>query len=315
MRRTSTIIVFIVVPIYVLSVFVAEVVAPTHTEITPPDTFAITFVGDMMFDRYVRERAEVHGYDAILQGVLPTFARSDIVIGNLEGPITTFTPVSDWREGGPDHYRFTFATTVAETLHNAGFGAVTLANNHIYNFGVEGYSQTTNWLNAFNVGYFGAPHDAYRPWRYASGTVPFVVYAFDSWYARDTDKLTTRIREESNDAFVVVYAHWGDEYEPDPNYGQKELAHSFVDAGADFVVGSHPHVVQTKEQYKGAWIYYSLGNFVFDQYFSDAVQCGAGVTLDFTPQGTYTVEEFFITLNRDGTTETSTCMETVPLEQ
>lgn len=314
MKHASSIVVFIIVPVYVLSVFVAEVFAPTHASPVDTEPFTVTFVGDMMFDRYVREKADMLGYSAILKDVQDTLLESDVVIGNLEGPISTFTPVSDWREGGPDHYRFTFATTVAETLYDSGFSAVTLANNHILNFGDDGYMQSMYWLDTFNVGYFGAPDEPYKPWRYASGTVPVVVYAFDSWYARDVDILTEKIALEDPRTFVVVYAHWGDEYEVVPNQGQRQLARRFIDAGADFVVGTHPHVVQTKEQYKGAWIYYSLGNFVFDQYFNEQVRCGALITLSIEPDTSYTTDDAFIELARDGTTERSACKEQVPLE-
>jgi poly-gamma-glutamate synthesis protein (capsule biosynthesis protein) len=104
-----------------------------------------------------------------------------------------------------------------------------------------------------------------------------------------------------------VYAHWGDEYEKKPNSGQREFAHRLVDAGADLVIGSHPHVVQTKELYNDKWIYYSLGNFVFDQYFNDSVRCGAVVTVSLNPDLSYTTEEYFVELVRDGTTKRSDC--------
>lgn len=316
MRHISTGLIVAGIPLYVLFAFVADVFAPTNVPDSPPEeTLRISFVGDMMFDRYVRAKATKHGYDAVMRNTAPLFEETTILIGNLEGPITDFPPVSDWKDTGPNHYRFTFATTVAETLHNTGFSAVSLANNHILNFGDVGFEQTKHWLTEHKVGYFGGHDTLYEPWRYASGSVSVAVFAFDPWYARDAEELSHRISLESDNSFVVVYAHWGDEYEPTPNGGQKELAKQFVDAGADVVVGSHPHVVQTKEEYKGKWVYYSLGNFVFDQYFNDAVQCGAVITLTVEKDGRYDVAERFITLARDGTTEIGSCMEHVPLEK
>jgi poly-gamma-glutamate synthesis protein (capsule biosynthesis protein) len=84
--------------------------------------------------------------------------------------------------------------------------------------------------------------------------------------------------KEEADA-VIVYPHWGPEYELFPSSNQVLLARQFIDAGADIVLGAHPHVVQPIEVYKGKLIVYSLGNFVFDQQFSNAVKNGLGVGL------------------------------------
>lgn len=312
----STIAMAICIPLYVFGVFVAEVLAPAHNNNYPQEnTFTtLTFVGDMMFDRYIRERASSRGYDAIFSNVSEVLQGSDVIVGNLEGPITTFTSVSDYRDTGPNHYTFTFATSVAKSLQTNGFNAIFLANNHIFNFGKEGYTQTKKWLTENNIGYFGAPDEAYMPLRFASGTINIALFAFDTWYARDVEKLTTAIQKEPNDVFVVVYAHWGDEYEQSPNAGQKKFAYAFIDSGADFVVGSHPHVIQTKERYKEKWIYYSLGNFVFDQYFNNEVTCGAVVKVHVDKHLSYEITESFVTLQRDGTTKTSNCIEFVKEE-
>ncbi|KKS30569.1 MAG: hypothetical protein UU89_C0006G0008 [Parcubacteria group bacterium GW2011_GWC2_42_11] len=315
-RSLTAFIILIGIPVYVLCVFVSEVFAPEMEVVQDDHTVArVTFVGDMMFDRYIRESGHARGYDSIFTDVLPMLGKSDVLVGNLEGPITSLTPVSDWRDGGPDHYRFTFATTVADTIAHTGFDAVSLGNNHIFNFGEEGVAQTKTWLAQNNLGYFGAPDEVYVPWRYASSSPTMVIYAFDTWHSRDVVRLTERIAGESEDVFVVVYAHWGNEYEITPTSGQRELAHRFIDAGADFVVGSHPHVIQTKEMFQGKWIYYSLGNFVFDQYFSPKVQCGAIVNLTIQEDLTYTVEEGFVELARDGTTKMGDCTVSVPLDE
>ena len=77
----------------------------------------------------------------------------------------------------------------------------------------------------------------------------------------------------------IVYIHWGDEYEPVHNLEQEQLAKRLIDLGADAIIGHHPHVIQDIGLYKGAPIFYSLGNFIFDQYFSDEVQVGLAVEL------------------------------------
>jgi gamma-polyglutamate biosynthesis protein CapA len=314
MKHTPTLLVLVLVPMYVLGVFVADVLAPEEIEQTDGSTVTLTFVGDMMFDRYIRERAVLQGYDAVLAEALPLFESSDVLIGNLEGPITNFASVSDWREGGSNHYKFTFATTVAQVLADVGFSAVSLANNHALNFGEEGIEQTKNWLASSSVGYFGSPSEPYEPWRTTVHNKDIAVYAFDTWYARDADELVTRIQAEDENTFVVVYAHWGDEYERNPNSGQRDLAHRFIDAGADFIAGAHPHVIQTKEQYNSKWIYYSLGNFVFDQYFDEYVECGSVVSVVVKENNSYTVKEKFVEMVGNGTTRQRTCNAEVRLQ-
>jgi poly-gamma-glutamate synthesis protein (capsule biosynthesis protein) len=81
----------------------------------------------------------------------------------------------------------------------------------------------------------------------------------------------------------IAFVHWGTEYEPLHSAFQEDLAKILIDAGAEVVIGHHPHVVQDIALYKGKPIFYSLGNFIFDQYFSEAVQ--DGLMVDFTPEG------------------------------
>jgi len=283
---------------------------PQHS--TGIEPTVVSFVGDMMWDRYIRAQADSNGYNAILKPVSDMFASSSYIISNLEGPITSYAPVADYRVQDQNHYRFTFATTVAKTLADFGFGAVTLANNHIMDFGESGVAQTTGRLLENGVGYAGAPDDPYTPWHADGGSVPLVLYAYDDWYANDVGELEKRLRAESQDVFVVVFSHWGDDYEQEPNASQETVARRFVDAGADLVIGSHTHVIGKKEQYKGVWIYYSLGNFVFDQYFSEAVRCGAVLHVTLVPGHSPVLTESFIELASDGTTKPSACATVVP---
>jgi poly-gamma-glutamate synthesis protein (capsule biosynthesis protein) len=90
----------------------------------------------------------------------------------------------------------------------------------------------------------------------------------------DTQKLAEELALFSEDVFVVVFLHWGNEYETLHTKSQEDFAHFFIDSGVDLVVGAHPHVVQDVETYNGKRIYYSLGNFVFDQYWNEEVQTG-----------------------------------------
>jgi poly-gamma-glutamate synthesis protein (capsule biosynthesis protein) len=308
----ASLIALILIPLYVVIVMFLHMLTPPPV-VTAVDAAELVFVGDMMFDRYIRERAEISGYTSVLAKTKTLYSDADLLIGNLEGPITSFEPVADWRRGGAQHYTFTFATTVATSLAQDGFDAVLLSNNHTLDFGTDGANQTLELLAEAGIGYAGAPQAVYTPWRSTLNGVPVALFAYSTRFTDDTDELVGRIRGVPADTFVVVYAHWGDEYESIPNRGQRDLARRFIDAGAHLVVGAHPHVVQSKEQYNGAWIYYSLGNYVFDQYFSDAVRCGLVLSVDVAPDLTYTTSESFVELARDGTTVPSTCMDTVPV--
>jgi len=87
-----------------------------------------------------------------------------------------------------------------------------------------------------------------------------------------------------------------------PSERTKELAHEFIDNGADLVIGSHPHVIQTKEVYKGKAIYYSLGNFIFDQYFSPYTQKGLAVEVELGSQGSLDLKEYTVEMKNSGQT-------------
>lgn len=217
----------------------------------------LAFVGDIMLDRYIRAMAETKGYDFIFASTTPLWGDSDIVIGNLEGPITKHASKSrDTVTGVPDNYVFTFAPESSEALSRAGIRVVSLANNHILNFGHEGLATTKAILRANGIDYFGNPSaDEMSLLKELHGrTIAFI--PFNQFIMPDEKRTQRSIIEASRRAnFVVVFAHWGEEYWENPNATQIKLAHAFVDAGADLVVGAHPHVLQKKELYKGKTIY------------------------------------------------------------
>jgi poly-gamma-glutamate synthesis protein (capsule biosynthesis protein) len=100
-----------------------------------------------------------------------------------------------------------------------------------------------------------------------------------------------------------MYTHWGREYMTEPDNGEITLAHEFIDSGVDLVIGSHPHVVQTKEEYNGKIIYYSLGNFVFDQYFDPNTREGLAVEVTIDPNDKSIIaKDFPIMLGSSGQT-------------
>jgi len=121
---------------------------------------------------------------------------------------------------------------------------------------------------------------------YKEGNILFIgahlVYG-NSTCIKEILKNVKRIKRENPNIYIIVTPHWGTEYTPLPNKFQRNTAHAFIDAGVDAIIGHHPHVVQAVEEYKGKPIFYSLGNFVFDMYFSKEVQQELAVGVEYHP--------------------------------
>jgi gamma-polyglutamate biosynthesis protein CapA len=255
------------------------------------ETITMLFTGDIMLGRYIAVLREERGGDfpfTYMPEVISTVASNlgvqelDLVIGNLEGPITDSTYINPGTS-----MIFNFQPEVADLLKKVGFTTLDMANNHVFNMGRQGLDQTYTYLSAVDLEGFGHPDTP-------NGDYSTTIYEFDTKTIgflglNDTDfnldeELTlakiTQLDQEVD--FLVVGIHWGIEYEKTARSSITELAHSFVDSGADMVWGHHPHVIQNWELYNGAPIYYSLGNFVFDQYWSAATQEGlvVGLRLD-----------------------------------
>lgn len=270
----------------------------------------IMFGGDMMFDRSVREAMKREGDDHVFSCIREVLLDNDLVVANLEGPVTPYTSMSVGSVvGSPENVTFTFPTSTVSLLYRHNIRLVNLGNNHIMNFGRDGLRQTKSWLRVGGVEFFGDP-DAQERDRVARkdiGDIPFSFVNWSDWTSDKTDHTVAQVREEADAGrIVVVYTHWGDEY-AEPTARMRQLAHLFVDAGAEIVIGSHPHIVQEREVYKGKYIYYSLGNFVFDQYWDDAVRTGLLLRVTFTEKGVEGVEEIPTYLVRDR----RTCLKNV----
>lgn len=234
----------------------------------------LIFAGDLMFDRYIREVVQKKGYGYILQEIKPFLKNRDMVAVNLEGPITTFPSDSIGTVvGDPGHYTFTSDPSTAEALFDANIKLVNLANNHILNFGNAGLEQTQKYLENKGIEYFGTIGKPYTVVNFETYKIGFVGYnQFDPKSRGLAFESIEKIKDQVDQ--IILYTHWGNEYEKTANTSIQNLAHQFLDAGADLIIGSHPHVVQQKEIYNGKTIYYSLGNFVMDQYFKKEVKNG-----------------------------------------
>ncbi len=247
------------------------------------EVIAILFTGDIMLDRYVETLMDASGGDfpfTYMPEIITTLEEKlgvnklDLVIGNLEGPITNST----YQNNGSDMI-FNFEPSVIDLLKRAGFTTFTMANNHTFDMGKTGPQQTHDYLAAAGIDSFGHPDTpnglySFISYDFAGTTVGFLGLN-DAVIRLDTDAAIAKIKEvDPLVDYLVIAVHWGWEYEPTARESVVNKAHAFVDAGADFIWGHHPHVVQNNETYNGVPIYYSVGNFVFDQYFSDEVREG-----------------------------------------
>ena len=246
----------------------------------------LLFVGDIMCDRHIRDFSEKFGNDYILTLSKEKLAKYDDVIGNLEGPITEKPSVSQKSAmGEKNNFIFTCDPSWAETLEKNNIQTVNLGNNHILNFGAEGLRETENSLEKAQVNFFGAPEELDKHFlikNIKNRKIAFVTFnQFEANGFLKTQKAIEEVKTFQPEA-IILYAHWDKEYEKTPTEKTVTLAHNFIDEGVDLIIGTHPHVVQEQEEYKAKKIYYSLGNFIFDQYFSPETQGGLAVEVKIT---------------------------------
>lgn len=244
-----------------------------------PEVVRLGFVGDILLASSVENLMRRNGFDYPYAKALPYLQAPDLLVGNLENPITTGgVPAEDKKyvfKGHPD---------LVPSLKEAGFDVVSLANNHTLDQGVEGLLDTIRHLDEAGIPNMGAGNndtEAFAPvvleangFKVAyfglSRVVPWVSWKADKNVAGvaetyDSRRAVAAIQQArvEND-LIVVYAHWGEELSEVPRSIETTLAREYIDAGADLVVGAHPHVLQGIELYKGKWIAYSLGNFIFN---------------------------------------------------
>ena len=262
------------------------IVAQTSDLSLKKKTTTIAVVGDIMLGRYVAKLMNQYGENYPFENIQSPLKAVDAVIGNLEGPITSST-----LESSSTPMQFSFAPKVARVLAENNFKILSLANNHSYNSGEDGFLDTQKNLENYSMTPVGNPYSAdgkYASIKFINGK-KFAFIAFDNTNPRFSSStalnLITSIKKDQSDAFLITLIHWGDEYKLTENQEQQLLAHNFIDAGADMIVGTHPHVVEGIEKYKNKLIFYSLGNFIFDQYFSEDTQNELMIKLQFSDSG------------------------------
>jgi hypothetical protein len=254
--------------------------APKPIEVAT--TLEMTFVGDIIFGRY-----RASGYDPIPENDFQVFDEikpklvSDVLVGNLETPLVRDLPM-DSPIGSK--FRFGASPEHAKHLQSAGFTAVSLANNHWYDQRIKGIDETPPILRELGIVPLGAAlreGPVFRAETVEKNGWKIAFVAFTTRtnapvreggpvlpYLETSDIKTTvapvvKAAREGHD-LVIAFVHWGDEYADGPNITQVKAAHSLIDAGADMVIGHHPHVLQGVERYGKGLIAYSLGNFLFE---------------------------------------------------
>ncbi|MBD3156393.1 hypothetical protein GF369_01055 [Candidatus Peregrinibacteria bacterium] len=233
--------------------------------------------GDMMLDRHVRSLMDTHGHAYPFEKIQSDLDGIDFVFTNFEGPIKEIEVPTQ------KSISFNFKPDVVWPVKNAGITIVSIANNHSLDQGWAGRDDTMKFLDEAGIHYFGHPKNSAEENVYigqiGDKTIAFVGFD-DTIFRIDPVHAEAMIEElQSITDYIIVSVHWGREYVHQPTERKQMLGHTFIDAGADVVLGHHPHVVQTMEIYDGKPIFYSLGNFIFDQYFSQDTQEGLGVAM------------------------------------
>ncbi|MDQ3076014.1 MAG: CapA family protein [bacterium] len=287
-------------------------------ELREPDFVTMSFLGDIMLDRGVRSSVNKNfaGDYSSLFDKLEILKKSDIVFANLEGP------ASDKGEDMRNLYSFRMDPSVIPALKGAGISILSVANNHVGDWGRNAYVDTLARLKENEILYTGGgtKFEAENPTIIEKNGIKIGFLGFSdvgpNWMEA-RNKITDQgpIEEQglllaNNPRFdeivanaskqvdhLVVSFHFGDEYKTKNNSRQQFLAHKAVDAGAKIVIGHHPHVVQNTEIYKNSFIAYSLGNSIFDQKFSVATMEGMLLNLKIQKDGTMSVQKNTVKLN------------------
>jgi len=231
-------------------------------------TITLAFVGDISLGREINWQINQQKNPNLpFEKTKDIISSADLAIGNLESPLYDNCPL---RRSG---MKFCGDIKNARGLSFAGFDLMNLSNNHIANYGNQGIKTTKASLEQNQIGYFGLNQPNFK----TINNLNLGFLGFDDVSSRIDEPQTISqikaVRQKSD--FVIVNFHWGTEYQSQANQRQKNLAKTAIDSGADLIIGHHPHVLQPIEKYKGKLILYSLGNFVFDQMWSEETRIGA----------------------------------------
>lgn len=251
-----------------------------ETEESPAETdTTLIFAGDVLLRSYFREHYPLEGIGCAISADLQSeFVAADVAMVNQEFPFSARgVPMED------KQYTFRIDPSYVTVFNELGIDIVTLANNHVLDYGKEALLDTFATLDEAGIRYAGAGESKERAEELqifeaggktigilaASRVIPVVEWNVENdvpgvFTTYDGTALCEAIKEAKQTCdFVAVYVHWGVEYQEYPEEYQRTLAKQYIDSGADFVVGTHTHCLQGIAYYKGKPIFYGLGNFGF----------------------------------------------------
>ncbi len=257
-----------------------EAPPPTPTAVIAPSsdkTITLAFTGDIMMADSAAYKLKTEGPDSFFTYTAPLLKQADIAMGNLEGPLGL-----KGKKVKGKKYTFLVAPSCALGLAHAGYKLLTLANNHTMDYGPMALQSTIAALESQKLQHTGAGMnnaEARQPaWFDLKGrkvavlaysnTIPAKYWATDKRpgcapaYADEMREDIKAARDKGAN-LVIVCCHWGQEKKTTLRYYQPQLAHMAIEAGADAVVGHHPHIWQGLEVYQGKPIAYAIGNFCF----------------------------------------------------
>lgn len=244
---------------------------------SPPIVICAT--GDLMLGSWTQDVIKDSGYAYPFRQIDAIFQNADIVFSNLEAPFGETGEVFPQKT-----YTFQVGPDLINVLMAGKINLVSLANNHIMDYGVESLIETMNLLKKHNISFAGAGLNITQAREPAfleirGEKVAFLSYSLtfpEEFWATDSSAGTcfpshTFVYEDirrlkTKTDLLIISCHWSEELLDKPKQYQIELAHRMIDAGADIILGHHPHVVQGIEYYKNKFIAYSLGNFIFGSY-------------------------------------------------
>jgi poly-gamma-glutamate capsule biosynthesis protein CapA/YwtB (metallophosphatase superfamily) len=240
------------------------------------ESLQLVFAGDLMLDRGVRETIEKNNPDYLFKDIRPIFKNSEIVVANLECVACDSTIEAI-------NKKFTFRANPEwlSAVNTSGITHLTLANNHSFDYGYTGLKQTLTNLETYKLNSIGATLDSNAcclPTIIKKNGTEIVIFSSSflkqnnsfvcNENASNLSNTIKTFKKQNPSCVVFVCLHWGVEMEITPTKEQVSQAHFLIEAGADAIIGHHPHVVQSIELYNGKYIFYSLGNFVFDNNHS-----------------------------------------------
>jgi gamma-polyglutamate biosynthesis protein CapA len=237
-----------------------------------PTSVTVGFVGDLGLGRYITSLSRAkNDFSWSFQKISPWLLQNDFTLANLESPI-----IADCPTDPGSTFTFCGDPRFVPFLHDYRF-VLNLNNNHILNYGQNGLSQTESYLGS---DYF---YDQFYIKKINNISFGFLGYDFISNPDLDQPQILSQIKTVRQQVdFLIVSLHWGNEYLSAPESWRVDFAHQLVDAGVDVVFGQHPHVWQGMEIYHDKYIFYSFGNFIFDQNWSTATTHSQIARLTFT---------------------------------